>query len=521
MSQSFSHHRFNIVLIGLSFLILVQACAQPDSPDRSWQLHKPGVEKDPTAQSDPYPSATPHPLTTYLPSTRRPNEHYLTPTPDIFRDQPTIRSETEFYIVQPGDSLSVIAVRFNVSPQLILAANNLTNPDFLAVWQTLVIPPPILQAPGPNFKIIPNSELVYGPAGVFFDLRSEVTRRGGILAHHTEEVEGKELSGTGVVQLVAQRYSVNPRLLLAVLEYQSGWLTSHDVPADSLRYPIGYIRSGWGGLFSQLSYVANQLNTGYYRWRAGWDGPYVFSDGSVVVPGQGVNAGTVGVQYLFSQLYPVDAWREVVGENGFYHTYLSLFGNPFDRAVEPLLPAELEQPPMQLPFEPGIIWSFTAGPHSAWDRGAAWGALDFAPSSYAVGCIRSDEWVVAVADGLVLRTGEGEVILDIDGDGYEQTGWVLLYLHIEERDRVKPGVVLQAGDRVGHPSCEGGISTGTHVHLTRKYNGEWIPADGPIPFVLDGWVSAGQGTEYNGTISRGPITIEAYYRRGSNNQITR
>ena len=247
MSQSFSHHRFNIVLIGLSFLILVQACAQPDSPDRAWQLHKPGVEQDPTAQSDPYPSATPHPLTTYLPPTRRPNEPYLTPTPDIFRDPPTIRSETEFYIVQPGDSLSVIAVRFNVSPQLILAANNLTNPDFLAVWQTLVIPPPILQAPGPNFKIIPNSELVYGPAGVFFDLRSEVTRRGGFLAHHTEEVEGKELSGTGVVQLVAQQFSVNPRLLLAVLEYQSGWLTNHDVPADSLRYPIGYIRSGWGG----------------------------------------------------------------------------------------------------------------------------------------------------------------------------------------------------------------------------------------------------------------------------------
>jgi len=521
VNQLFYHHRFGLILIGFSLLMLIQACTQPDAPDRSWQLHKPGVEQDPTAESDPYSSTPPHPLITFLPPTRQPNEPYLTPTPDSFRDPPTIRSETEFYVVQPGDSLSVIAVRFNVSAQLIIAANNLTDPNFLAVWQTLVIPPPILQAPGPNFKIIPNSELVYGPASALFDLRSEVARWGGVLAHYNQEVEGQELSGTGIVQLVAQRYSINPLLLLAVLEYQSGWLTDQDVPTVSLTYPVGFVSSGWEGLFSQLSYVANQFNTGYYRWRAGWAGPYVFGDGSVVIPGRGVNAGTVGVQYMFSQLYHVDAWRNVVGENGFYQTYLSLFGNPFDRAVEPLLSAELEQPPMQLPFEPGITWSFTAGPHSAWDTGAAWGALDFAPSSYSLGCIRSDEWAVAAAGGLVLRAGEGEVILDIDGDGYEQTGWVLLYMHIEERDRVQPGVTLQAGDRIGHPSCEGGISTGTHVHLARKYNGEWIPADGLIPFVMDGWVSAGRGREYNGTLSRGPITIEAYFRRGSTNQISR
>ena len=265
MNQLFYHHRFGLILIGFSLLMLIQACTQHDAPDRSWQLHKPWFEQDPTDESDPYSSATPHPLITFLPPTHRPNEPYLTPTPDSFRDPPAIRSETEFYVVQPGDSLSMIAVRFNVSAQLIIAANNLADPDFLAVWQTLVIPPPILQAPGPDFKIIPNSELVYGPASVFFDLRSEVARWGGVLAHYKQEVEGHELSGTGIVQLVAQRYSINPLLMLAVLEYQSGWLTNQDVSANSLKYPIGYIRSGWEGLFSQLSIVANQLNTGYYR----------------------------------------------------------------------------------------------------------------------------------------------------------------------------------------------------------------------------------------------------------------
>jgi len=38
------------------------------------------------------------------------------------------------------------------------------------------------------------------------------------------------LSGAAVVQRVADELSVNPKLLLAVLEYQSGWVFG--APAD-------------------------------------------------------------------------------------------------------------------------------------------------------------------------------------------------------------------------------------------------------------------------------------------------
>jgi LasA protease len=510
-----------LTLVGLILMGLLQACVGRGEQGVSWQLAKAKDTGEATATLIPASSTPPHPLLTYLPRSPRPGDPYLTPTPDNSRDTPVIRTESENYIVQPGDSLSLIAYRFGVSPQLIIEANDIVNPNLLAVWQRLLIPAPILREPGPSFKIIPNSELVYGPAGALFDLHHVIADWGGFLERYEEQVEEQVLSGADVIQLVADRYSVNPRLLLALLEHQSGWLTKIDIAPDSLTYPMGYIHPDWQGLFGQLSFAANQLNRGYYLWRAGWIGPYVFNDGSVVVPGQGVNAGTVGVQNLFSYLYQADAWRTVVGQEGFYQTYLSLFGNPFGVAVEPLLPDDLEQPHMQLPFEVGKTWSFTSGPHSAWDTGSGWAALDFAPPGYALGCVRSDEWVVASADGVVIRTDEGVVILDLDGDGYEQTGWVLLYLHVEERDRVPPGVTLHAGDRIGHPSCEGGFSTGTHVHIARKYNGEWIPADGRLPFVMDGWVSGGQGREYNGTLSRGSIIIEAYFQRGLYNQISR
>lgn len=44
------------------------------------------------------------------------------------------------YIVQPGDSLSVIAARFNVSLNDLMTANNIQNPNQLAAGQQLVIP---------------------------------------------------------------------------------------------------------------------------------------------------------------------------------------------------------------------------------------------------------------------------------------------------------------------------------------------------------------------------------------------
>ena len=252
----------------------------------------------------------------------------------------------------------------------------------------------------------------------------------------------------------------------------------------------------------------------------------MLADGSVLPVAPTINAGTAGVQNFFSGLYDYPGWLQAVSQSGLFQTYLSLFGSPFRYSFEPLIPTGLQQPVMQLPFEPGAEWAFTGGPHGGWGDGSAWAALDFAPPGEAVGCVESNDWVVAVADGLVMRTGTGAVFQDLDlpgepNDGREQTGWVVLYMHVEARDRVAPGTYLKAGDWIGHPSCEGGVSTGTHVHLARKFNGEWISADQSLPFVLDGWVSKGNGYEYDGTLQQGNRTVEAYAGRSPTNLISR
>jgi hypothetical protein len=92
-------------------------------------------------------------------------------------------------------------------------------------------------------------------------------------------------------------------------------------------------------------------------------------------------------------------------------------------------------------------------------------------------------------------------------------------MHIEKRDRVPVGSAVQTGDALGHPSCEGGFSNGTHVHVARAYNGRWISADGPAPFTMSGWSSQGLGREYDGLLIKGDQVKEACECREEGNAI--
>jgi len=74
---------------------------------------------------------------------------------------------------------------------------------------------------------------------------------------------------------------------------------------------------------------------------------------------------------------------------------------------------------------------------------------------------------------------------------------------------VPVGTWVDKGDPLGHPSCEGGHSTGTHVHIARKFNGEWVAADGPMPFVLSGWTAHAGAVAYAGYLERDGMKVTA------------
>jgi hypothetical protein len=112
------------------------------------------------------------------------------------------------------------------------------------------------------------------------------------------------------------------------------------------------------------------------------------------------------------------------------------------------------------------------------------------------------------------------VVVDMDGDGNEQTGWVVIYLHASHDNMAKVGDWVDRGDKLGHPSCEGGIATATHLHIARKYNGEWIAAGGPVPFVLSGWTVVNGNAAYLGSMVRGERTVLACTCSGASSLIS-
>ncbi len=446
-----------------------------------------------------------------------------TPTPNaIDAEEAAASVPDQPYFIQSGDTYALIAERFAIPVDVLLSYNDLDPDGVLYAGDMLLIPNDVLPS-GPTFKLIPDSELVYGPAAVSFDIDRSVSGYAGYLASFTEvdQGTGEVRTGSEIVSLVARRYSVNPRLLLALLEYQSGWLTNPSPAEETLTYPMGQVEGGREGLLRQLSNTANELNAGFYAHYYDNAVTINVANGPILTVADGVNAGTVAVQRYLGLYYEEGAWQQSVSPEGIYTTFSQLFGNPFSYTVDPLVPEGLGSPALTLPWTVGETWFFTGGPHGGWDSGSAWASVDFAPPSQ-VGCGAAPEWVIASADGIVVRSEDGAVMQDLDRDGNEQTGWVVFYMHIDAEGRVPVGTELKRGDRVGHPSCEGGFSSGTHLHFARKYNGVWISADDPrLPFNLDGYQLSSTGNEYDGYLQRGDQSVEAWNGRGEINAVIR
>lgn len=415
------------------------------------------------------------------------------------------------YLAQSGDTLPALVGRFRVEPQDITSELQIPEKTLIPFGQPLIISNWVKTSSYPD-PVLPDSEVINSPTTLDFDIDRTINQADGYLSQYKELVQGEQLSGAEIVRRVALESSVNPRFLLALLEMRSGWVRGLPDARPGEKYPIGFHVSGWEGLYKELVITATHLNAGYYGWREGSLGQLQFQDGRTAQTSPELNAGSIAVQSLLALLYPQDEWhRALYGPQGFLEIYQEMFGDPWSRAAKlgPLFLDGISQPALELPFTPGERWSLTGGPHPSWKTGSPRGALDLAPVTGEKQCAVSYTWVLASAAGLVVRSDRNVIAIDLDGDGYEQTGWVIIYLHIADQDRIPAGVPVKIDAQLGHPSCEGGASTGTHVHFARKYNGEWIAADGPLPLVLSGWQAFAGQKVYLGGMKKGNLQVVA------------
>lgn len=316
--------------------------------------------------------------------------------------------------------------------------------------------------------LIQDAELVHGPADRGFEADQFIDQHADALPPDPQLA--------ALVALTALQHSLSPRLLLVLLSVIP-------TPPDQ-------------STESHLMQMSAWLADGYYGLKFRGERTVQFADGSTESGGIQAGAGHFAVARLLARYSAAPDWAD--WRQRFAQRYEAWFG--VTSWLPPPLPDGVQQPPLLLPWPAEQGWYFTGGPHGAWGVASAWGAVDFAPPSR-VGCGVAPEWVLSAAPGRVLHAEQGLVLQDLDGDGDLRTGWVLAYLHIASRDRVAVGSVLDAAMPIGHPSCEGGVADGAHVHFARRFNGEWLPVNGETaPLNLSGWRFRSLGGEYDGAM---------------------
>ncbi len=477
-SRFFSLSFTLLVVVGM----LLSACAQANPPAMNENL--PGGLDEPSVSN---PQVTP------------------LPTRPVYAP-----GELVDYIAQTGDTLPAIASHFNTTVKEILEANPIIPKDATTMPPGLPMKIPIYYRPfwGSPYQILPDSLFVNGPAQLDFNAVEFVDSQPGWFKHYSFFLGNATRRGGELINYIADQFSISPRLLLAILEYLSGGLSQPEIPENVDRFLLYRTDNEHRALALQLVQLANTLNNGYYGWRSGALTEFSRSDSSLERPDPWQNAASVALQYTFSQFMDNQRYYQAIHAEGLQKTYEHLFGNPWEGTSDHI-PGSLTQPQFLLPFPAGKTWAYTGGPHTGWGSGAPFAAVDFAPLGSIAGCGISSEFATAIADGVVTRTGPGYLTLDLDGDGDDRTGWVVFYLHLSSTEMVKTGTVVKAGDPLGHPSCEGGNATGSHVHIARKYNGEWIAADSALPFNMEGWVPINGSVPYEGKLTRYGRTVIA------------
>ena len=227
-----------------------------------------------------------------------------TPEPDLTKTLAALPTQGQIvppsedshilYYTIAGDSLDVVSLHFGVEMSEITSPDEIDHEGLLPPGQLLIIPNRLGETSSTS-KLLPDSEVTFSPSTVDFDIQAFVDQAGGYLSTYTEYLASTGwTSGADIIGRVALEYSLNPRLLLAFLEYKSGWVYGTPQTEFDTVYPMGYANSMKEDLYLQCAWFASTVMDGYYGWREGRTLVVDYLDGQVVRLAPQLNAGTIG-----------------------------------------------------------------------------------------------------------------------------------------------------------------------------------------------------------------------------------
>ncbi|WNF47204.1 M23 family metallopeptidase [Pseudomonas sp. SG20056] len=324
--------------------------------------------------------------------------------------------------------------------------------------------------PASGDVLFSNELFLYGRDAEAFDLA-------GYLAVHAPLLRDKQ-------ELIAHwsgYYSINPKVVLALMELKSGLMSAPS--QEKLQAPFAELSKA-SGFTGQLRDVLQQLSQRFYGFEA-----YQRRQVRAGTQRSSEDAGALNgaSAALLGGLQDANSEPVVLKKTPSLQAFTQQFAQLFSTPPEQLRNAESSRemalaanalPPtnmLQLPWYQGYSWK-SNGAHSHTGSGSPYSSIDV---SYDWPGWGASTYSVAAAHG-----GRVSVLSRCQVRVTNDNGWATNYYHMDNI-RVSNGETITANTKLGNYAsnrntalCEGGSSTGPHLHFSLLYNGRYVSLQG-------------------------------------------
>ncbi|MFC3814735.1 M23 family metallopeptidase [Lysobacter sp. GCM10012299] len=333
-----------------------------------------------------------------------------------------------------------------------------------------------------------SEDLVYSYDEMFdFDIDAFLAKRAPHLRRHAESISHW-----------AGYSGVSPKVLIALMELQSGVVSGQRSTPDAMRRPFGALADG-DDFNAQTRDMALALREAMYeRDFSGTTGPVPLSR-------------TNPLQSLFALAGAGRADAVLRGDAEFQQVYARLFNERRQaRVPSPRFQASENrgagQVLLQFPFPRGERWH-VGGAHTNTGSGSfPMSSLDMSLGG-GWGSDQGNVWVAASAGGQFKR--HSSCFAEVVHDG----GWSTTYYHLANI-RYGTGATVAANTAIANPAnnrqqalCDGGQSTGPHQHWSLKSNGSFHHLNG---VTLSGFQITAIGDSYDTDCGRFNLSKGGY-----------
>ncbi|MCF7518375.1 elastinolytic metalloprotease pseudoalterin [Pseudoalteromonas sp. L21] len=272
-------------------------------------------------------------------------------------------------------------------------------------------------------------------------------------------------------------YSINPKVILALIEQQSEGLSDPSVELESVFKNI----SDKQGFEEQVKDVVFKLSQRFYAFKH-WQEQAVKHDKNsnsikhLIRPSQVSTAATAALASMMSKQHNLhaqandsltrflDIFEQLSPEQSLILNTDQVTFSGEEQSVQATFT-------MNLPWSQGYYW-YSGGAHSNTGSGYPYSSLDFNNGSGGWGS--NTPWVQAAHGGVITRFSSCNIRVT-HSSGFATNYYHMSNLQYNNGDTVQPGTLLgRYANSYNQALCEGGQSSGPHVHFTLLQNGQQV-----------------------------------------------